>query len=651
MTSLSPANIGKSLAMTPIKNYRPDIDGLRAIAVISVILYHFKIGLFSGGFVGVDIFFVISGYLITKGVIEKQHLGRFEFSDFYFRRVRRLIPALLATIAASYIAAFLFFSPADFKQMSGATVYALTGLSNIFFWMESGYFDTDSIVKPLLHTWSLSVEIQFYILWPILLILITKLTNKLIIPTLALLLIGGYYAVTYLSTDASGAFYLTPFRFHEFLFGGIILFSERLQVKKWFYDLAYIIGLALITYSIFFFNSKTTIFPGYAAMVPVAGAALMIFGGANSAIARPFSSKIATKIGEISYSLYLVHWPILVFTTYVVIDEISPFGTTGLVALTFISAMILYATIEKPFRSAAKSKLNGPEFSLAILGCSVVIIIISANSWAKDGWNWRMPQELLNITKINQTELDKYVWDRELQLDLREGFDLTSTKEKILVIGDSQAADIVNVLAEDGYTSNSDIVSRIVFTNCSTFYIDRSDEDKFFTKVNTLTIQRPDLIAPCKERMARAIDSQLLNSADKIYIAFHWNTETLDYNLKAIEKITSMTKAKVFVFGQKSLSKSSIDIAIAMRPSTEITHFASRFKSKETMAINTKLSSAKNINFVDMMQLTCPSEISCVVLTPENKPIFFDPGHLTKEGAKYLGKSLVALIESSKPNI
>lgn len=151
--------------------------------------------------------------------------------------------------------------------------------------------------------------------------------------------------------------------------------------------------------------------------------------------------------------------------------------------------------------------------------------------------------------------------------------------------------------------------------------------------------------------MARSTDSKLLDAADKIYIAFRWSTETLDYNYKAIEKITSMTKAKIFVFGQKSLSKSSIDIAQAAGPTAAINQFASRFKSKETLIINNKLSKIKNITFIDMMQLTCPGKTNCVVLTPQNKPIFFDPSHLTKEGAQHFGKTLIPLINESKENI
>jgi hypothetical protein len=386
-------------------------------------------------------------------------------------------------------------------------------------------------------------------------------------------------------------------------------------------------------------------------MVPSAGAALMIFGGAKTKLAIPFSSKIATKIGEISYSLYLVHWPLMVFVSYVLIDDISTSETIGLIASTYALAIVLYLTIEKPFRSAAKSRLNGSEFSLVTLACSVVIIFISANSWAKDGWDWRIPEELRNITKVNQTELNKYVWEREIALDTKAGFDLSNNKEKILIIGDSQAADIVNMLAEGGYTTDTDIVSRIVVTNCSTFYIDNTEADNFFRKVNSLTIQSPELIAPCKEMMSRTIDSTLLSNADKIYIAFHWNAETLDYNLKAIKKLQTLTEAKIYVFGQKGLSKSSIDIATSAGPTMEINQFAARFKSKETQKLNSILSEQKNITFIDMMQITCPSETSCVVLTPQKKPIFFDPDHLTKDGAQYLGSSFYSLITSAKPNI
>lgn len=640
----------KSSTVLQPKNYRPDIDGLRAIAVISVIFYHFKVSFFSGGFVGVDIFFVISGYLITKGILEKQHQGKFEFSDFYFRRIRRLIPALLATIVGSYIAAYILFSPADFKQMSGSTVYALSGLSNIFFWMESGYFDTSAIVKPLLHTWSLSVEIQFYIIWPVLFYLTTKVTRRKLIVSLALTTAGAVSAVLYLNKDSSGAFFLTPFRIHEFLFGALIVLIERFKVYKRLYDASYFFGLALIVYSVTFFDIKTTLFPGLAAMIPAAGAALMIYGGANTKLTLPLSSALATKIGEISYSLYLVHWPLLVFTSYLLFDKISAVGTIGLFAATFALAIGLYSLIEKPFRSSANSALSGPEFGLATLSCTAIIMFISASSWAMDGWNWRLPESIRNITKINRDELDKYVWKRHDTLNLKEGFDLSSKTEKLLVIGDSQAADLVNMLTEGGYTKTSDIVSRSIWTNCSTFYVDNKEEEKFFTKINTMTIQSPELIEPCKVKMARAMDPKLLDNADKIYIAFRWNPESIDYNEKALAKIASLTKANVYVFGRKNLSKSSIDIVTALGRTSGINHFAARFKDEETKSLNEKLAKTKNITFVDLMRIVCPSNTSCAVLSPKDRPLFFDTAHLTEDGARYFGAEIGSLIDSSKRN-
>ncbi|WLG32695.1 acyltransferase family protein [Pseudomonas simiae] len=650
MICVSQSKDDKSFTDLKQKYYRPDIDGLRAIAVIFVILYHFNVGLFSGGFVGVDIFFVISGYLITKGILEKQHEGAFEFSDFYFRRVRRLIPALLATIVVSYIAAYILFSPADFKQMSGSTVYAISGLSNLFFWMESGYFDTSSIVKPLLHTWSLSVEIQFYIIWPFLLCLIKKVTSRVLVLTLIFTVIGAVSAVLYLHKDSSGAFFLTPFRIHEFLFGAIIVLVERFKTHKYLYGAVYFSGLALIIYSAILFDVKATVFPGVAAMIPAAGAAFIIYGGGRTKFGFLLSSKLFTKIGEISYSLYLVHWPLLVFSSYVFFDKFSVIETIGLLAGTFVLALGLYYLIEKPFRSPANSTLSGPEFGLATLSCTVVVMFISASSWAMDGWNWRLPDSIRNITKIDRGELDKYVWERHDAFNLKEGFDLDSNKEKILVIGDSQAADLVNMLAEGGHTTESDIVSRSIWSNCSTFYVDSRSQESFFTKINIMTIKSPELIEPCKVKMARAMDSKLLDNADRIYIAFRWNPEAIDYNVKAIEKIVSMTKAQVYVFGRKNLSKSSIDIVTALGRTSGISHFAARFKDEETKSLNEKLAKTKSITFVDLMKIVCPSSTSCAVLGPKDRPLFFDTAHLTKDGARYFGADIGSLIESSKRN-
>ncbi|WP_370599545.1 acyltransferase family protein [Pseudomonas nitroreducens] len=644
MTSLSHADLAGATSIGNEQNYRPDIDGLRAIAVLAVILYHFKIPFFKGGFVGVDVFFVISGYLITKGILNQQYKNRFDFGDFYTRRVRRLIPALLATIASSFLAAALLFSPEDFKQMSGSTVYALAGISNFFFWMQSGYFDSASTVKPLLHTWSLSVEIQFYIIWPLILIGITRMTKNVLAATSAIFVVVAAAAYVFLQQDASGAFFLTPFRIHEFLLGALVVLVERNKMSAALKELTYLAGLFLVVAPIFLYSSDGTLFPGLAALVPVAGAALMIFAGRSAKAAWPCRSWAATKIGEISYSLYLVHWPLFVFASYFLMRELTALETITLVGITSIAAIALYSLIEKPLRKAKGSKLSGNGFALASLGCSTALIVVASSSWGQNGWEWRVPEEIRNITNINKPELEKYTWKVHNALNERAGFDVGSKKEKILIIGDSQAADVVNMLSESANANNLDIVTRVILTDCSALTLQPEEYDDFFNKVNAMTIKRPELIAPCKNRIARAANENLIKSADKIIISMFWRDFATKYNVRAVEKVASMTNAKVYVVGRKDMEKSSIDITSALGRTSGINQFASRFRNPEAEQTSTPLSQIPGTKYINMMNINCPTETSCLVLTDENKPIYFDKTHFTPEGAKYVSQSFASAI-------
>ncbi|MEE4678874.1 acyltransferase family protein [Pseudomonas alliivorans] len=631
--------------------YRPDIDGLRAVAVLAVILYHFKVALLSGGFVGVDIFFVISGYLITKVIVDRKETTRFDFADFYLRRVRRLIPALLVTIASSYVAAFVLFSPSDFKPMSGSTVYALTGISNIYFWAESGYFDAASTLKPLLHTWSLGVEIQFYLVWPVVLLLLTRFTKTPFVAVLVLILIGVVASVQYLKHDASGAFFLTPFRMHEFLFGGLVVFAERYSLNRLIANMAYLLGLALVGYSIFVFKSDTLLFPGLAALVPAAGAALMILGGRSSVFARPLSSWPAVKIGEISYSLYLVHWPLFVFISYVLIDQISTPVRFSLIGSTGLLALALYHFVEKPFRHQRESRMSGAEFSLVTLLASVMVIVPAASSWAQDGWGWRVPAEIREMVKIDERSASIYVFEVIKSLNQREGFDTASKKQKILVIGDSQAGDLLNILNEQGYLANYDVVSRLVDSACATPGLDKAKEEDFYTRVNPIVIKDTAYVKRCQDSLERANNHALISGADKIFIAMYWRDFAEPYYLEAINKITAQTNADVYVFGRKDLLKDSAFIVSGFGRLAGLSYYASRYRSPETDRINQPLANLQNVRYVDMMKATCPSADRCLVLDGNNKPAFFNATHLSKEGAKLYGPSVRSLVDDATKNV
>ncbi|MFK1309793.1 acyltransferase family protein [Pseudomonas aeruginosa] len=626
--------------------YRPDIDGLRAIAVLAVIFYHFKVPFFTGGFVGVDVFFVISGYLITKGISSQQRKGTFEFSEFYIRRVRRLIPALIFTIATSYVASAFLFSPNDFKQMSGSTVYALSGISNMFFWMESGYFDSASIVKPLLHTWSLSVEIQFYIVWPVILLVAMRITQKPLPTTITLAAIGSFAAYYFLKIDAVGSFFLTPFRIHEFLFGAIIVFLENNRIHRAAKEAFYLTGLILVIAPIFIYESEKTLFPGLAALVPVTGSALMILGGESAFTASPLRSWPATKIGEISYSLYLVHWPIFVFASYILMRDLSSTQTGAMLCVTFLAAGALFYFIERPFRTPSKTGIDGKNFVLATLGCATVLIVISSSSWGQNGWEWRIPEELRSITNIDKQSLNKYTWSTYNILSRKNGFEQAGNKEKVLIIGDSQAADVANMLKESGHADSLDIVSRTIFTDCATPLIKIDESEEFFNRVNPMTIKRPELVGPCIEKIAEATDENLLRSADRVIISMFWRPFAIRYNIEAIETIKSMTSAKVYIVGRKDLSKSSIDIVSSLGRTAGINGYAARFHNPDVAETTNLLSKLPGVTFIDMMKITCPAEDSCIVLTDDKRPIFFDNAHLTKEGAQYVGSSFASEIGS-----
>ncbi|HCF4202287.1 TPA: acyltransferase [Pseudomonas aeruginosa] len=626
--------------------YRPDIDGLRAIAVLAVIFYHFKVPFFTGGFVGVDVFFVISGYLITKGISSQQKKGTFEFSEFYIRRVRRLIPALIFTIATSYVASAFLFSPNDFKQMSGSTVYALSGISNIFFWMESGYFDSASIVKPLLHTWSLSVEIQFYIVWPVILLVVMRITQKPLPTTITLAAIGSFAAYYFLKIDAVGSFFLTPFRIHEFLFGAIIVFLENNRIHRVAKEAFYLTGLILVIAPIFIYESERTLFPGLAALVPVAGSALMILGGESAFTANPLRSWPATKIGEISYSLYLVHWPIFVFASYILMRDFSLTQTVSMMCATFMAAGALFYFIERPFRTPSRTGMNGKDFVLTTLGCTTVLIVVSSSSWGQNGWEWRIPEEIRTITSIDKPSLNKYTWSTYNTLNKKKGFEQSGSKEKILIIGDSQAADVANMLRESGHADSLDIVSRTIFTDCATPLVKNDEVDEFFNRVNPMTIKRPEIVGPCMEKIAEATNEDLLRSADRVIISMFWRPFAIRYNIEAIETIKSMTSAKVYIVGRKDLSKSSIDIVSSLGRTAGTNGYAARFHNPDVAETTNLLSKLPGVTFIDMMKITCPAEDSCIVLTDDKRPIFFDNAHLTKEGAQYVGSSFASEIGS-----
>lgn len=263
--------------------YRADIDGLRSIAIIPVVLYHAGVSLFRGGYVGVDVFFVISGYLITSILLEDIEKNRFSLELFYFRRAKRIFPALFFLLFISYFLCYYLFVPEDFKRFAKSFVATLLFSSNIIFWRESGYFDINSELKPLLHTWSLSVEEQFYIFFPLFLYFMTKkLRKKLNLTIIAIFAISLFISIWGVYNKPSATFYLLPTRAWELMLGAILAIGVLKPINtKFAREALSFFGFLLIVISIFFYD-KNTLFPGYAALLPCLGTFLIIYTGIHT---------------------------------------------------------------------------------------------------------------------------------------------------------------------------------------------------------------------------------------------------------------------------------------------------------------------------------------------------------------------------------
>lgn len=354
--------------------FRADINGLRAIAVISVVLFHFGVTGFSGGFVGVDIFFVISGFLMTGIIVKGIDKSTFNFRNFYLARARRIVPALFFLTIALLVFGWFYLSPDDYVGLGREVDKALLFLSNNYYFKRSGYFDPDSHERLLLHTWSLSVEWQFYILYPIILFLVSRVSKK-IIPyfIVTLFLVSFAHSVYKSHIDPSYAFYMLPSRAWEMLLGGIAYYSISQKRYNFNRNWCHYLGVLFIVLAVFIYR-PVTVWPGFAALLPTLGTALIIYASKDSVFT---SNPIFQKLGDWSYSIYLWHWPLVVFIVLFDIEKTLVF-IVGFILLSVILGALSYYIIENPTRNYFYSKRR--VFVFLIILIPVVVVLGAAKS-------------------------------------------------------------------------------------------------------------------------------------------------------------------------------------------------------------------------------------------------------------------------------
>lgn len=431
-------------------DYRREVDGLRALAVLPVIFFHAGFDAFSGGFVGVDVFFIISGYLITTIVLSDLGLKRFSIAHFYERRARRILPALFTVMAACMAAAWCWLLPIDMKDFSQSLASVALFSSNILFWMRGGYFDTAAELKPLLHTWSLAVEEQFYILFPLMLAGMYRLGKKWTVAMLAAIVLMSLACAQWKTAhDPMSAFFLLPSRSWELAMGALIALhlsqADPLKLPALANQSLGLIGLALVAASVCLYSDATPS-PSLYTLAPTLGAALVIlFARPDTLAGKMLGSKVLVGLGLISYSTYLWHQPLFAFARHRTLDEPDAFTMTVLSVTAFALGWASWYAVERPFRQKDAFK-RSTVFVGAVAG-STAFVMVGLAGHLTNGFDARPFAPHLPPNYLRQT------WPSSAQAKGADGrpcptekaelcqINKLSGRPKILLVGDSHSLD------------------------------------------------------------------------------------------------------------------------------------------------------------------------------------------------------------------
>lgn len=443
--------------------HRSEIDGLRAIAVVPVILFHAGFSLFSGGYVGVDVFFVISGYLISSILLEEMENQRFSLLNFYERRARRLLPALFLVLAVAALAGWILLFGQQrrdfFQSLAAVPLFS----SNFLFWRESGYFATEAELKPLLHTWSLAIEEQFYVIFPLLLFaLITWLRKYLVLLIAAIALLSLALAQLTVSSGPSTAFFLLHTRFWELLIGTLVAIYLRYQDDQPTHQWLSAIGFGMIAFAIFAFDSSTP-FPSIYALVPTLGTALVIvYAGQKTIVYRLLSQRVFVGIGLISYSAYLWHQVVFAYARHATLEEPSAAMFLALSALSLALAVLSWKLVEKPFRNKSLFSRRAI-FSWAAGGS---FLFIALGVYAAQFAPQNNPQQLAPVYAEQWADDDECFFHNGFAKDMAaECVTPEPNRHLAFLLGDSHAEALSKTLRAELYDQGYDLVS-VSYAGC-----------------------------------------------------------------------------------------------------------------------------------------------------------------------------------------
>jgi peptidoglycan/LPS O-acetylase OafA/YrhL len=626
--------------------YRPEIDGLRALALLAVIFYHAGFDWFRGGFVGVDVFFVISGFLITSIIITAQTEGTFSLIEFYERRARRILPALMVVMLACWPFAWAWMFPFQMQDFSESLMAVSLFVSNIFFGSESGYFASGVKMKPLLHTWSLAIEEQYYLFFPLFLMVCWRLGKKWLVGLMGVVACLSLAMAEWKSTNQiteefflfahyppdqpTDPFYLLWTRGWELLLGALLVISGLAEKSKAasrvVSQTGSFFGVALLVYALCIFDANTPM-PSLYSLVPTLGAICLIsFATPQTIVGRILGHRWLVGVGLISYSAYLWHHPLFAFTRIRSINNPPAWEYGILIICSLGLAYVTWRFIEVPFRD--KSKIHRNNFLVLILGMSVIIVGAGLMGSLNKGFANRYELadlDLIVSPKIRAT----YVTERHRNLSEHESFS-ASERKKVAIVGDSFSQDFINMVYETGAFSDYEIRTLYIQARCQIYY---GQEDIF------PFIKEKDRES-CRKANYGIRLKQITREADVVVFAAAWKYWAAERLPATIRNLAIPSDKEVIVVGRKRFGKYrarrylSMNLAEKLQEKNKVRKFH--------LKINALMASIfPGQEFVNIHQIVCgTNSLECPVFTEEGKLISHDGGHLTKAGARFVGQKI-----------
>ncbi len=620
--------------------YRPEIDGLRAIAVLSVLIYHADFllkdkNLLSGGFIGVDIFFVISGYLISMILLREFHQKSFSLKSFYIRRIRRILPVLFTVMIVSLPFAWYLMMPHEAQSFAGSILSSLGFVSNIWFWQEDSYWAVNAKLKPFLHTWSLSVEEQFYIFYPFILLLLLKLLPRYTTAIMGLGFVTSLALAQYASLHYPvPSFFLLPTRGWELLGGALLAQMEyqrgqRLStafLDKWMPKLA----IGMIAASLLWFTPLVP-HPSLFTLAPVLASMMLIwFCKRDEMVTRVLCSKAFVGIGLISYGLYIWHYPVFAFAQMMTTDP-SLADKLAWIVLSIALACASYFLIEKPARNF--NVISTPALLTALAIALALIASVTGYAYLHNGLWGRFNAAQVTYMGLNDSKAKPYASYVVAEYDRHRGLSFPDIpdKKRLLIIGDSYSQDIFNVLSEGGFSRDMNIVTHYIPARCHNVPASASYQEHI----------APADIFECGKalRVGDAVLTPLIKAADIIVVTSSWSNYTTPLLPALYNDIKGLSDAPVILFGRKTLKGITKQDVMSIHDVGSIKAMT-QLMPKDENALKARSLMAGTKGYIDLYGIICAEDGTCPVTTAEGHMISHDSAHLTRHGAIFVADLL-----------